>query len=203
MKGLPWLQDTLQTLLEHLSARKRVSSEPAKIQSLGTTVKFWGIIWLGKLCVVPEVVIDKMSACATPKNMKETSFCSDFEIWRSFISTCHGASVFHTAWRRKGTCDWVSEQQVTFQRAKILVKQMLGHLPSRATIWVRCVCGSGRYKLGIVAKTTEGESTSRIWVPVLEGGRNQIYPHRVTAPTSVPRTPTGRASHEGTNVISW
>lgn len=79
------------------SASKRVSSEPAKIQSLGTTVKFWGIIWLGKLYVVPEAVIDK-SAYSTPNNMKETNFCSDFEIWRCFIPTWHGTSVLHTGW---------------------------------------------------------------------------------------------------------
>lgn len=40
-----------------------------KIQDLGYTVKFWGIIWLGKTCVVPKAVLDKAQAYRIPKEI--------------------------------------------------------------------------------------------------------------------------------------
>lgn len=35
-------------------------------------------------------------------------------------------------------------------------------------------------------------------VPVLEGGKSLLYPHRATAPSSVQSTPADRASPKGT-----
>lgn len=44
---------------------------PQEIQGPGTTVKLWGIFWLGENCVVPEAVIDKVQAYPTPKNVNK------------------------------------------------------------------------------------------------------------------------------------
>lgn len=61
---------------------------------------------------------------------------------------------------------------------------------------------SGRYGSGTVAETTEGKSAPRILVLTLERGRNPIYPHRATAPSSVHSPPQGRASHTAANAVA-
>lgn len=47
-----------------------VRVNPQIIQGPDITIRF-GIIWAGKLHVVPEAVIDKMQIYPTPKNVKE------------------------------------------------------------------------------------------------------------------------------------
>lgn len=53
---LPPLQDTLQAFLEHLQG-KGWTVNPQKIQGLCYTIRFWGVIWLGKIHIVPKAVI--------------------------------------------------------------------------------------------------------------------------------------------------
>lgn len=60
-EDLPLLQAILQALLEHLWGR-RFEVDMWKIQGPGTALKVGGIIWLKKMFIVPEVVIDKMQA---------------------------------------------------------------------------------------------------------------------------------------------
>lgn len=64
------MEDTLQTLVEHLTVRRWVLNLE-KIQGPSTITKFWGVVWSGKMCVVPEAVIDKLQPNPTPKNVKE------------------------------------------------------------------------------------------------------------------------------------
>mgnify|MGYP007071250176 CR=1 FL=1 len=69
-EGLPLLQDTLQTLLEHLGERGRVVN-PQRIQGPGIAIMFGGFISLGRICIILEAVIDKVQAYSTPMNMKK------------------------------------------------------------------------------------------------------------------------------------
>ena len=57
-------------MLKHLCGR-RWAVNPQKIQAQGTAIKFWGVVWLGKMYIILEAMIDKMQAYPTPKNMKE------------------------------------------------------------------------------------------------------------------------------------
>ena len=99
---------------------------PQKIQGPGTTVKFLAVLRLGKIQVVPEVVIDNVQAYPTPKNVKEVqAFIGIWGFWRTFIP--HLAQCLHPLYHlvmRGHTWDWGLEQQAAFQMAKILVKQI-------------------------------------------------------------------------------
>ena len=44
---------------------------PQKFQDPVTSIKFFGVVWLCKMCIIPEAVIDKVQACPIAKNMKE------------------------------------------------------------------------------------------------------------------------------------
>ena len=50
-----------------------------KIQGPGTAMRFWGLVWSDKTCVVPEAVVDHGQAYPTSKSMKEAPFslCRD------------------------------------------------------------------------------------------------------------------------------
>ena len=49
-----------------------------------------------------------------------------------------------------------------------------------------------------MAEPTEGESSPRILVPALEGGRNPIYSHGASAPNDIHSVLPDGTSHEGT-----
>ena len=67
---------------------------PQKIQGSGTAVKFLGVIWLGKIRVVLETVIDKVLAYPNPPNMKEVqAYVGIWGLWRTFIP--HPAQCLH------------------------------------------------------------------------------------------------------------
>lgn len=73
--------------------------------------------------------------------------------------------------------DWGSEQQATFEKVKIPVKQMKALSISQAGLpfGLDVSVTLEAIVLGTVAETTEG-GNSKILVPVLQGGRNWIYP---------------------------
>lgn len=56
MWRLAFLQDTLQTLLEHLGVRTWVVN-PLKIQGPGAAIRFLVALCLGETCLVPEVLL--------------------------------------------------------------------------------------------------------------------------------------------------
>ena len=59
-----------------------------KIQGSGTAITFWGVLWLGKMCTVPEAMTDKMQAYPTPKNMEETqAFAGILRFLKDLFST--------------------------------------------------------------------------------------------------------------------
>ena len=58
-ENLLLLQDALQNLLGHLQGRRQAVNSQ-KIQGPDTAVKFLGVVWSGKSCVVPEAVINKV-----------------------------------------------------------------------------------------------------------------------------------------------
>lgn len=92
--------------------------------------------------------------------------------------------------------DWESKQQAAFRKHNTgETHWSSGHLLSRATIWVRCECDSGRYGLDIVAETTERENTPVTLASALEGGTSLIYFHRTIASSCTHRALPSRASH--------
>ena len=50
-----------------------------KIPGPGTAIQFLGVIWLGKMCSIPESVIDKGQAYTTPKNIKEVQSILNYQ----------------------------------------------------------------------------------------------------------------------------
>lgn len=56
-EDLPLLQKIFHVLLDHLQQRGRAVN-PQKIQGPGTAVKFGGVIWLDKTCVVSKTLRD-------------------------------------------------------------------------------------------------------------------------------------------------
>lgn len=55
-----------------------------KIQDPGNTVKFWGVIWLGKTCVVPKAVIDKIKAYHIPKEIQAFISLGNYRVLVNF-----------------------------------------------------------------------------------------------------------------------
>lgn len=86
------------------------------------------VVCLGKNCVVPEAVIDKVQAHPAPKNVnKMPAFLRFWGLWRTFIpylAQCPHSFYSHLV--KKGHMwNWGSEQQAAFEKAKILVKQVM------------------------------------------------------------------------------
>lgn len=79
-----------------------------KIQGLGQTVKSLGIIWLGKIKVLPETVIDKIQAYPIPKIIKHLQAFADLlGYWRLF--TPHLVQIlrsFYALVNKGSQCDW-------------------------------------------------------------------------------------------------
>ena len=75
--------------------REKMGSKPTENSSQDTTtIRFWGVLCLHKMYIVPEAVMDKMQACATSKNMKEVqAFMEILGFWRT--SVLHLAPCFH------------------------------------------------------------------------------------------------------------
>lgn len=59
-----------------------MSPQKKKIQGPGTAMRFWGLVWSDKTCVVSEAVFDHGQAYPTSKNMKEAPFslCRDLGV---------------------------------------------------------------------------------------------------------------------------
>lgn len=92
----PLLQDTLQTLPEHLQGKEWVVN-PQEIQGPGTFVKFGEVVWLGKMWVVPEAVINKTYDYSTPRNRKELqAFVGIQGFGGLLLPTWHSASIPYT-----------------------------------------------------------------------------------------------------------
>ena len=90
---------------------------PQKIQGPGTAIKFLGVMWLGKLHIVPEAVIDKVQACPPAKNTKEVQ--ASVGIWGLEDVYSPPGTVLHPLCHlvKKGhVWDWGSEQQATFEK---------------------------------------------------------------------------------------
>lgn len=45
-----------------------------RIQGPGIAVKFLEVVWLGRICVVPKAVTEKLQAFPTSKYLKEVQF---------------------------------------------------------------------------------------------------------------------------------
>lgn len=182
------------------STRQKIGVNPQKIRSPGTAIKLLRVFWLNRTQVVQEAK-DKLQTYATPKNVKEVQISvGTLGFWKTFIP--HQAQCLHPLYhlvKKRYKQDWWSEQQATFEKTKILVKQIkaLGTsqagLPSELDDFDFI-----KYELGTVVETTEGESAPRILFPALEGSRNPTYSHRATGPSSVHSAPLGRASPGGT-----
>lgn len=81
------LQESLTTLCAHLWEQGR-AMDPQKILGPGPVVKFSGVIFLGlgKTCLRPGTVTDKVQQFPTPKIVEEIqTFVGPFGYWRAFI----------------------------------------------------------------------------------------------------------------------
>lgn len=50
-----------------------------EIQGPGTAVKFWGVVCLGKTCIVPKAVLDKVQGYPIPKEVQ--AFVGILQYW--------------------------------------------------------------------------------------------------------------------------
>lgn len=67
---LPLFQDAVQGFAG-TSLREKTECETRVNSRSRYCCKFWGVIWSGKMCVVPEFVFHKMQTYLTSKNVKE------------------------------------------------------------------------------------------------------------------------------------
>lgn len=129
-EDLPLLQKTFQALLDHLQ-RRRWAVSMQKIPGLGAAVKSFGVVWLGKTCVVPEAVIDEVQAYPIPNNVNEVQpFVRILGYWWTFI--LHLAHILCPLYRlymrlrsQTTSCLWES---------KILVQQIQALRISQASL---------------------------------------------------------------------
>jgi len=99
---------------------------PEKVQGLGLSIKFLGIVWSGKTKVLPSAVIDKVHAFPVPTTSKQLQ-----EVLRNIrilvllytsSSTAAGATV--QTQKKEQLLDWGRMEQDAFQQAKLAVKQV-------------------------------------------------------------------------------
>ena len=65
---------------------KRWAVNSTKVQGPGLSVKFLGVVWLGKTKVVPDAVIDKVQAFPTPTTVAVLEeILGVWGYWRVFI----------------------------------------------------------------------------------------------------------------------
>ena len=89
---------------------------PQKVQGLGLSLEFLGVVWLGKTKGLPSVVIDKIQAFpvpTTPKQLQELLGILGY--WRSFIPRL--AQLLRPLYRlmKKGQLwDWGRMEQDAF-----------------------------------------------------------------------------------------
>ena len=113
----------------------------------------------GKMCIVPESVIDMVQACRIPKNVRSASFHRSLSVWEDFDFPPGTVPSFLLLPGKERACEKLRfRAAICLWGGKKYAWNRCGHhLPSRATIWVRWVCDSGRYGLGTTAETTKGE----------------------------------------------
>ena len=98
---------------------------PQKIQDPGTAIKFLGAICLGKMYIVPEALTDNVQTHPTPKNMKGIQvFIGIWGFWRFLLPTWHSAAIPILPGKERACMGHGSEQQATFEKAKVLMKQI-------------------------------------------------------------------------------
>ena len=79
------LEGAVPRLLQHLQ-EKGWAVNSTKVQGPGWSVKFLGVVCLGKTKVVPEAVTDKVQAFPTPTTMAVLQeFLGLLGYWREFI----------------------------------------------------------------------------------------------------------------------
>lgn len=172
-EDLPLLQDTLQTLLEHLWGRGWAVN-PQKIQGPGTTIMFL----ISKMCIVLEAVIHEVQLYSTPKNYKEAhAFVEIWGLWGLLSPIWHSTLVPYKAWWRKGTCGTGDESSMLpLRRQKYWWSRLkLWASPKQGYHLVKCVYDSRRYRLGTVAETT-GDSTLQFWSQLWKRAETQYTP---------------------------
>ena len=85
-------------LLSHLKSCGWAVNE-AKLQGPGLSVKFLGVLWLGKTKVIPNAVIDKIQAYPTPTTVKQLqTFLVLLEHWRVLVRHLTQVFALCTLW---------------------------------------------------------------------------------------------------------
>ena len=91
------LEGAAPRLLQHLQ-EKGWAVNSTKVQGPGLSVKFLGVVWLGKTKVIPEAVIDKVQAFPTPTTVASLQeFLGLLGYWRVFIP--HLAQILKPLYR--------------------------------------------------------------------------------------------------------
>jgi len=113
--------DSLTAYLQH----RGWAINPQKVQGLGLSVKFLGLVWSGKTKALPSEVIDKVQVFPVPTTPKQLlEFLSILGYWCSFIP--HLAQLLGLLNRlmKKGQLkDWERTEHEAFQQAVLAVKQ--------------------------------------------------------------------------------
>uniref|UniRef100_A0A803XTF5 ribonuclease H n=1 Tax=Meleagris gallopavo TaxID=9103 RepID=A0A803XTF5_MELGA len=98
---------------------------PQKVQGLGLSVKFLGVVSSGETEVLPSAVIDKVQVFQVTTTLKQLQeFLGMLGYWCSFIP--HLAQLLRPLYRlsKKGQLwDWGKTEQDAFPQAKLAVKQ--------------------------------------------------------------------------------
>jgi len=101
LEAVRQVADSLTTYLQE----REWAINPQKVQGLGLSVKFLGVVWSGKNEVLPSAVIDKVQAFPVPITPKQLQ---EFLVyWRFFIP--HLAQLLRPLYRlmKKGQLwDW-------------------------------------------------------------------------------------------------
>ena len=79
------LEQAVDSLWRHLATCGWTIND-AKVQGLGLSVKFLGIVWSGKTWVIPEAIIDKILAYPLPTTVTQLqTFLGLLGYWWVFI----------------------------------------------------------------------------------------------------------------------
>ena len=91
--SLAELEKAVTQVLSHLKSYGWAVNK-TKLQGPELSVRFLGVVWLGKPKVIPDVVIDKIQAYLTPPTVKQLQiFLGPLGYWRAFVA--HLPQVVH------------------------------------------------------------------------------------------------------------
>ena len=172
-KYLLLLQDPLQGFLEHLQG-----SGWAVYLNQRHLFKVLVSSRLGKTHIVPVLMTEKVQSYPVPKKVE------GYGCWGFYFSSQYTVPVPYTACWRKGIRESHSPRnKLPLRRRRKKKKYIyiymaswikLGASLKQAIIWLKCICDSGRYRLGTMAET---ETLSLgFWSQLWKGAETQYTP---------------------------